>query len=234
MKRLVSTALAIALLLGLGALAVLARGGGDILTPAGNAVAAAAQPQTAAAPDAPMAAKYNAIAVPLIVSGISDASSLKSYIEANVSGVTVTQLLKWDATIPPLGDYRVYTGSSFSDNFGVATGDAVFVLAQGTTPTTLSFVGDVPAQGAVSFNLVGDPGTCRYNFISVPLDKGSIVNAAGLAAAIGDVQQVLSWDPSILPEGDFRVYTGSPFSENFDVKIGYPYFLCMSASKTWK
>ena len=37
MKRLLSTALAVALLLGLGALAVLARGGGDILTPADNA-----------------------------------------------------------------------------------------------------------------------------------------------------------------------------------------------------
>ena len=48
MKRLISTALAIALLLGLGALAVLARGGGDILTPAGSVVAAAAQPSTGA------------------------------------------------------------------------------------------------------------------------------------------------------------------------------------------
>ena len=34
MKRLFSTVIAIALLLGLGALAVLARGGGDILSPA--------------------------------------------------------------------------------------------------------------------------------------------------------------------------------------------------------
>ena len=65
MKRLLSTALAVALLLGLGALAVLARGGGDILTPADNVVAAAAQPQTAAAPDAPMATSgINWIAFP--------------------------------------------------------------------------------------------------------------------------------------------------------------------------
>ena len=35
MKRTLSTILAVALLLGLGALAVLARGGGDILTPVG-------------------------------------------------------------------------------------------------------------------------------------------------------------------------------------------------------
>ena len=45
MKRLLSTALAVALLLSLGALAVLARGGGDILTPADSVVSAAAQPQ---------------------------------------------------------------------------------------------------------------------------------------------------------------------------------------------
>ena len=55
MKRILSTILAVALLLGLGALAVLARGGGDILTPirAAPVALAAAQPQTAAAPDAP-------------------------------------------------------------------------------------------------------------------------------------------------------------------------------------
>ena len=54
MKRILSTTLAVALLLGLGALAVLARGGGDILTPvrAAPVALAAAQPQTAAAPDA--------------------------------------------------------------------------------------------------------------------------------------------------------------------------------------
>jgi hypothetical protein len=239
MKRLLSTALAVTLLLGLGALAVLARGGGDILSPADNVVSAAVQPQTAAAPDAPaIGGKYNAVAIPLIVSGINDAASLKSYIETNVPGVTVAQLLKWDAAILPTGDYRIYTGSSFSDNFDVDTGDAIFVLAEGSTPTVLSFVGDVPAEGSVSFSLVGDSAACRYNFISVPLNKGSITDAAGLRSAIGgsaisDVAQVLSWDESIAPNGDFRIYTGSSFSDNFPVKIGYPYFVCMLASKPW-
>ena len=47
MKRILSTILAVGLLLGLGALAVLARGGGDILTPvrAAPVALAAAQPQ---------------------------------------------------------------------------------------------------------------------------------------------------------------------------------------------
>jgi hypothetical protein len=73
MKRLLSTALAVALLLGFGALAVLARGGGDILTPADNAVAAAAQAQTAAAPDAPAVTyKYNDVALVLDVPSITD------------------------------------------------------------------------------------------------------------------------------------------------------------------
>ena len=48
MKRTLSTILAVALLLGLGALAVLARGGGDILTPVRVApVALAAAPDSA-------------------------------------------------------------------------------------------------------------------------------------------------------------------------------------------
>ena len=70
MKRTLSTILAVALLLGLGTLAVLARGGGDILTPvrAASVALAAAQPQTAAAPDAPAASSnYNVIALPLDV-----------------------------------------------------------------------------------------------------------------------------------------------------------------------
>ena len=64
MKRLLSTALAVALLLSLGALAVLARGGGDILTPADSVVSAAAQPQTPPR-RTQTAPKYNSIALPL-------------------------------------------------------------------------------------------------------------------------------------------------------------------------
>ena len=111
MKRLLSTALAVALLLGLGALAVLAHGGGDILTPADKVVAAAPQPQTAAAPDAPMASIYNDVALPLNVQsqftslGLTfDYAGLANF----VSGAQ--QVLEWDTTLTP-PRFRVYNKS---------------------------------------------------------------------------------------------------------------------------
>jgi hypothetical protein len=228
MKRTLSTILAVALLLGLGTLAVLARGGGDILTPADNVVAAAAQPQTAAAPDAG-GPKYNAIALALD-NGKHLASTLAADITATASGTTgatALQVLKWD---PDTG-YVVWDPTDpLSEDFAIDVGDPVLVLVQGTAATnTYSLVGDVPPQGSVQFSLSG--GTpCKYNFISIPLDKGSIALASGLASNIADVTQVLYWDPT----GGYTVWDPTdPLSEDFAVKIGYPYLVCMTASKTW-
>jgi len=229
MKRLVSTALAVALLLGLGALAVLARNGGSILTPAGS-VAAAAQPQTAAAPTAD-GPKYNAIALALD-NGKHLASTLAADITATTDA-TALQVLKWS---PDMG-YAVYDPTDLaSEDFAIVVGDAVFVLMQGASATTYSLVGDVPAQGSVSFSLVGQTGTCKYNFISLPLDQGSLTLASELAGAIdavsptGGVSQVLKWDPTM----GYAVYDPTDLaSEDFAVQIGYPYFVCMTTSKTW-
>ena len=231
MKRTLSTILAVALLLGLGALAVLARGGGDILTPVRVAPVA-----LAAAPDAPAAGpKYNAIALPLDT-GLSLASELEAYIETS-TGNTVSQILKWDPTQGAEGSYVIYEpGSPFSVDFGLrSAGDALFALMSGTS-TTLSLVGDVPPERSVTFDLVGDPAGCHYNFISVPLDMGAIATAEDLALSIGDVVQALSWDAAQGDEGAYIIYEpGSPFSVDFDVEIGYPYFVCVSnaTAKTW-
>ena len=194
MQRLVSTALAVVLLLGLGALAVLARGGGAILSPADDVVAAAA-------PDAPAAIgpKYNAIALP-IDGGYDLASELAAHIQAS-TGNTVYQLLKWDPNQGTEGAFEVYEpGSLVSDDFDLFVGDALFALLSGRG-TVLSLVGDVPPEQSVTFPLVGDPAGCHYNFISVPLDMDGITKAAALANDIGDVVQVLSWDPALGEEG---------------------------------
>ena len=218
MKRLLSTALAVALLLSLGALAVVARGGGNILTPADSVV-------SAAAPDAPAAGeKYNSIALALD-NGKNLASTLMADITAT-SGATALQVLKWD----PDAGYAVYDPTDpASEDFAILVGDPVFVLMQGSSTTTYSLVGDVPDEGSVSFGLVG-AATCKYNFISLPLDQGAITLASQLATAIGGVSQVLQWDPT----AGYTVYDPTdPASEDFSVKIGYPYFVCMTASKPW-
>jgi len=236
MKRLLSTALAVALLLSLGALAVLARGGGDILTPADSVVSAAAQPQTAAAPDAPTAGgKYNMLGVPLIVSSITNETNLAAYIQSNTS-TTVSRILKWNPTLGGTGGYYSYDPTDpESDTFPINVGDAFWVLSVGTGSPVLSYVGDVPPEHSVTFNLAGST-PCRYNMITVPLDKSSITNETQLATDIGmsSVGRILSWDPTLGGTGGYYSYDpADPESDTFAVKIGYPYWVCMKTSKTW-
>ena len=245
MKRLVSTVLAIALLLGLGALAVLARGGGDILTPADNVVAAAAQPQTAAAPDAPPPGpKWNAIAMALSSTPpIANAQALADAIPGT------QQLLTWDSTLQAFDFYvpDPIVEDGWGNNFELTVGMPVMVQV-GTTPGTFSLVGNVPPKtgnlGAVQFSLVG--GTpCKWNFISLPLDQDSITNAQQLADAIDvkigggidHVEQLLLWDATSTVQA-FDFYVPDPIVEdgwgnNFETKIGYPYLVCVNASAVW-
>jgi hypothetical protein len=221
MKRLLSTALVVVVLLALGALAVLARSGSNILAP-GDSVAAA-QPQTAAAPAA--GPKYNAIALPLD-NGIVLASELAADITAT-TGATALQVLKLD----PTAGWAIYDSSDpFTEDINLAVGDAVMLLMEGSVTTVYSLVGDVPDQGTVHFDLVGATPACKYNYISLPLDQSTITLASELAAEIGGVTQVLEWNPN----SGYAIYDPTdPFSEDIVVKIGYPYLLCMSDSKTW-
>jgi hypothetical protein len=245
MKRLISTALAVALLVSLGALAVLARGGDEILSPADNVVVAAAQPQTAAAPDAPSTGgKWNMLGVPLVVSSITNAASLEAYIESNTT-TTVGRLLKWDASLGASGGYRNWdpADEEASYNFPVGVGDAFWLLSVGSGTPVLSYVGNVPDQHSVTFGLVGSQPSCHYNMITVPLDKGTITNAAALASDIGLVSGVgvsavgrlLSWNPTLNGVGGYYSYdpADEEASYNFDVGIGYPYWVCMKTNVTW-
>lgn len=221
MKRILSTAFAIALLLSLGGLAVLARGGGSILTPADSVVAAAAQPQTAAAPLA--VSKFNMIALPLDSSNqfAYDAAGLLAYV-----GPSAIQVLSWD---PASQGYLFRYADGFGDNFPLVTGGAYWLEVDSNAPATISLLGDVPAQGGVSFALVGD-ASCKWNQFSVPLNRSDITDADKLLAAIGDAEQVVSWDAA--SQGYLFRYSDG-FGDLFPVKIGYPYGVCMLVTKTW-
>jgi hypothetical protein len=252
MKRTLSTILAVTLLLGLGALAVLARGGGDILTPvrAAPVALAAAQPQTAAAPDAPATGpNWNAIAMALdSISTIPNAQALADAIPGT------QQLLTWDKAAQAFDFYVPYPvvpdPDGLGNNFDLTVGMPVMVQVDSSASKTFSLVGDVPPQtgnsGAVQFSLVG--GTpCQWNFISLPLDQGSITKAQQLAdainAKIGDgnahVEQLLVWDAtSTVQAFDFYVpYPVVPdpdgLGNNFDTYIGYPYLVCVNTSTSW-
>jgi hypothetical protein len=250
MKRLVSTALAVALLLGLGALAVLARGGGEILTPADNVVSAAAQPQTAAAPDVPASSKYNMIALPLNVqanwSSSNPAIPLNSQGLAQYVGLSsVTQVLRWDPARQAYDQWFPADGSGLvggqytEDPYALATGRVYRLLLNNANLSLnlVSFVGDVPDAGSIKFILVGATA-CKYNQVSIPLEQSDISDSDKLATSMGGptkVSQVLRWDATRQAydqwfPADGSGLVGGLYTETaYPVQIGYPYVVCLLA-----
>ncbi len=250
MRRLLSTAFAVVLLLGLAALAVLARpNDATQMAPARADSGVTTQTDSPAviqpsglkpmAPAAPSATqKYNAIGLPL------DSSAQFSYNAdglANYIGASVQQVLRLDARRKAFDSWYPasqdgYIGGIYTETpFTLTVGGGYWVLLDSTSPTVLSFVGNVPAAGSVKFTFVGTSPTCSNNQITVPLDQAGITNADLLANSIGaaNVDQVLrlnaarqgfdSWYPASQDGYVDGVYTETPF----DVKIGYPYWICL-------
>ena len=223
MKRILLTGLFMGLLLIIAVGAIFALKG-PISTQ--TAAPAAANSASALAPTA--SDKYNFIALPL------DSSDTFSYTASGLASyVPGTQtVLKWDASTQEFKSYTV--GVPGQDDFALETGGAYFLLLDNNADNVLSLVGDVPAQGSISFTLVKSTGSgCKYNAISIPLDQDSINTASDLATSIGGIDIVLKWDVSAQ---EFKSYTiGVPGQTDFAVNIGYPYFVCAnsSAPTTW-
>lgn len=232
MRQTLSTFVAIALLVGLGALAVLALPNGQVaVNPAPVAVAA----QVAAGPEAILGTnKYNVIAMPLDSqnqfsnAGLTyDAAGLGAFV-----GTGVKQVLTWNANAQTYLSWDMVLQDG--DNFSLQTGGVYWLLLDNTAANIVSFVGDVPAQGAIHFNLVRPSGSgCLLNDISIPLDQSGITTPQGLADSIGNVAQVLQWNASAQTflSWDVDLQDG----DNFTIKIGYPYRVCLKAGgvTTW-
>lgn len=232
MRRVLTTALAVALLLGLGALAVLA-------LPNANASLAGAPPVSAAAPefnpDAPTATlNYNAIGLPLNAANqfTSAGYSYNADGLAKLIGAGVTQVLSWN---PNTQTYLTWDATiQDGTNFNLTTSNAYWVQLNNTAASVVSFVGDVPAQGSVHFTLVRPAsGNCLLNDMTLPLDRADIVDANGLATAVGNVSQVLQWNATTQTFVTWDV--GIQDGTNFATKIGYPYRLCLNSggATTW-
>lgn len=235
MRRVLGTILAVALLLGLGALAVLA-------LPNANASLAGAPAVSAAAPefnpDAPAAStlKWNSVALPLAVStsqGVVDAQTLANYTatgNANTTGTSVQRVMKWDLTNQRWLEYYPQDPDLGDANFALGVKDAVMILlSSAQSSTVLSWVGDVPIQGSVHNPL----RTSAWNFIMVPLDQygtfGTMSSptgtAATLASTIGSVQRVMKWDPSAQRWVEYYPSDPDLGDPDFAVYIGYPYMV---------
>lgn len=230
MQRVLSAVVAVALILGLGALAVMA-------LPASQGVAAPAA-LSAAAPDAPNAVQnFNMIAMPLDAESQFTSASYTYTATglASLVGTGVRQVSSWD---PADQLYLSWTidpdlGGSGTD-FPLVVGGAYWLLLDSTSGNIVSFVGNVPAAGSVQFNLVsGTP--CRFNEFSIPLDQGSITSASQLATLLS-ASQVSQWNAvSQL----FESWVVDPdlggSGVDFTPRIGYPVTACLptGAPSVW-
>jgi len=180
---------------------------------------------------APPNTKYYAVAQ-VLDNGVVSASALINDVTATTS-IAPGLALKWE---PFLG-YAFYNPSNPSGggsvDYSIQAGDPVFLEAEADGGDTYTVFGNVPTQGSVSFALEGDPSVCKYNQISIPLDRSDLTVAAALTADIGDVDLVLEWDPIL----GYAFYNPSNpsggGSVNFPVKPGFPYYVCMTNSKAW-
>ncbi len=168
--------------------------------------------------------RYNVIALPLdVIAQLPNAAALAGYI-----GDGVQQVLHWD---PVAQSYEAWLPPySVGTNFPLRVGHVYWIQVNNSAPAVLSFVGGVPPQNTVRFDLVGNDQACLFNELSLPLDQTGITSATALAEALGtaSVEQVLHWRADVhafefwLPEIDFGV--------DFATRVGYPYHVCLTAS----
>ena len=163
--------------------------------------------------------KYNLIALNLEVPGVTDADSLASY-----AGTGVYMVIRYDA---PTQSIVWRLPGLAGENFPVQVGEPYFLYLDDTASNTLSLVGGVPSQDTISFALTKAElgGSCKYNFITMPLDKDDLTDADALAADIGGVYMVIRYNAETQ---DLTWRLPGLAGENFQVRPGYPYIVCLN------
>lgn len=246
MRQVFSVMVAIALLVGLSALAVLALPHGQTML---NPPLGKADGQSSSTPVAiGTTDKFNAIALPLDVqatwasAGFSfTAQGLAEYIGLS----SVSQVLRLNPSLQGYDSWFPDSGFGFLDGtlvttpWPLQTGMAYRVVLNANNPSlnTFSLLGAVPPQGSITFTLVGESPGCKLNDIMVPLDQPSITNANDLALSLGgssNVSQVLRLNATLqgydswYPESGFGFVNGSFTTTPFPVQVGYPYAVCLT------
>jgi uncharacterized repeat protein (TIGR01451 family) len=174
-------------------------------------------------PGATGSTRYNVIALPLDVTDqLPNAVALANYV-----GSSVKQVLHW---YPDAQAYEFWLPEiSFGTNFQMRVGEVYWVQVDNTAPAIISFVGSVPSQGTVRFDLVSYGSSCQFNEISLPLDQTAITSAAQLADAMGEanVEQALFWRSDVNAFEFWLPEIG--FGSNFATRVGYPYHVCLKS-----
>ena len=158
---------------------------------------------------------FNEIALPLVLSGVTNAEELMNVIPG------CNSVARWNAN---LQGYEQYVpGLSFT-NFNVQMGYPYYVNA--TTDAVFTLLGGLSDP---TFDLVETP-TTDFNDIMLPLDKTHITKASGLMSDIPNCNSVARWNAAL--QGYEQYVPGLSFTD-FDVRVGYPYYVNVTADVTW-
>lgn len=167
----------------------------------------------------------NLIAMNLKVPWMRDADALAAYVGRVYMVLhhdAATQGIEW--RLPGLAGV----------NFPVEVGEVYLLYLDEAAPLAVSLVGRVPARDEVSLALArpAPGGSCAYNFISLPLHRDDLADADALAADIGGVYTVSRYDAETQ---DLTWRMPGVAGENFPVRAGYPYIVCLdeSAPSQW-
>ena len=180
------------------------------------------------------ATSYNVIPVPLPSVSQFPSSQFNAEGLASIVGPGVHQVLEWN---PNTGSYLSYIPGIGGDEIPLKVGGVYWFALDSSANPTVSFMGDVPAKGSVKFAFTRPSfGPCIYNDLSIPLDffldHPTVMTAEKLAVDIEQVDHILQWDSAAQV---WRKYTPGPSSDNFAIRIGYPYHVCLKSGgkTTW-
>jgi len=158
----------------------------------------------------------NGISLPFEGTGINTAEDLANSIP------NCDMVYYWDTENQKFVGHA--KGSS-ENNFNVFPGYPYFARITEDTSWTVS--GDIPES--VTFNLITTDGT-DINAIALPLNMSHITTAEELANEIPNCDTVWYWDAA--GQGFVGHPKGSEIN-NFNVSVGYPYFVNITAETTW-
>ncbi|MBN1153806.1 FG-GAP repeat protein [candidate division KSB1 bacterium] len=158
---------------------------------------------------------FNEIALPFVVSNVTKASELMAIVP-NCNSVAY-----WDAQSQGFDQYVDWLPPS---DFPVQAGYPYYINV--SQNGTFSIVGEYANP---SFNLI-TTSTTDFNEIMLPLTKSHIQSAAQLLADIPNCNSVAYWNAAT--QGYDQYVDWLPPS-NFEVRVGYPYYVNISADATW-
>jgi hypothetical protein len=128
---------------------------------------------------------------------------------------------RWNAS---LQGYEQYIPGIPPTNFTVQMGYPYYVNV--TSNGIFTLLGELTAP---TFNLITTSKT-DFNEVMLPLNKTGIVKASQLISDIPNCNSVARWNATM--QGYEQYIPGIPPTD-FDVKVGYPYYVNVTANVTW-